>query len=519
MKVSVSLLGKIFIGILLIILSYIVVLIYVIWQNQNFLATLKLLTQGYLKVTSDIEELRTNQGIVVVVLSNISQDITLPASIPWLKYSRQRRLLLVKRGIRSVSKIKQIALFKEEEFFLHKIESKLKSISNYYELLDVDYKGFIELKGKLVEKKFFGGDTQAEIVREVQNRLQNIIRVESNINRVLKEILLETEQRMNYHASLVYSGQIKFLWTVIGLTLFSFLVSIIIGLRIFSSIKPIKRLAQVVQEIGRGELLPKVEIKSKDEIGFLAQEINKMGRALIEREERLLRAERLAVIGRMASQVTHEIRNPLSALNLNSELLEDDIKALELDEVTKQELLKTVREIKNEILRLVDITQQYLEYARLPSPRKEETDISELLSSLVTLVTPELKKRNIELQVEGGGGLPTVYVDSSQIKQALLNLIKNSWEVMPNGGKIIIRSFVSNGYLAISIKDTGPGISKELQEKIFSPFYTTKERGTGLGIPLANQIVMEHKGKIELISSPGEGAEFIIKLPLDRESL
>lgn len=495
-----SLPGKIFMGVSLIIISFTIILGYSIFQHQRTITTLNLLNQGYMKLTSTISELRTTQSIFTTMLGQVNSDTTTPFPKNFIIASRRYRITSVQESIKTVSRIRRLTSDKEEEVFLRSIEAQLNTINKRYTNLESEHQILISAI-----------DSNNE---DIKQKVINILRVERQINSSLREIFIETEQRMNLLSGRAQTRQVHFLWSLMILTAFSLLISTITILWIYSSFNPLKKLTAGVDEIAKGNLKHRVGINSSDEIGLLAREFNNMSDALVEREDKLLRSERLATIGKMSAQITHEIRNPLSALGLNTELLEEDLENLEIDKAKKKGMQGILKEIRKEIERLTDITQEYLEYARIPSPQKEEENINNIIESLCILIKPELEKRKVELVTKLSPELPIIKVDSSQIKQALLNLTKNAWEIMNDGGELTLITEKIENYVIITVKDCGNGIPKHIQEKIFNPFYTTKQRGAGLGLPLAHQIIVEHGGKMELISSEGFGTTFNIYLPI-----
>jgi len=240
-------------------------------------------------------------------------------------------------------------------------------------------------------------------------------------------------------------------------------------------------------------------------------------------KERLIQTERLAAIGRMAAHVTHEVRNPLSSIGLNVDLLEDEI------DDAGEEARVLLRAIRTEIDRLTGVTEEYLRLARLPAPTQEPEDAGALLRELASFVEPELREAGHDLRVDVGsvddaGRDPAdsprlrVHVDEGQLRQALLNLIRNAKEAMPAPGCIELRAArgdVDDGRpgVRIDVADEGTGISPEARERLFEPFFTTKAVGTGLGLSLTQQIVAAHGGRIACAPRPGGGTVFSVWLP------
>jgi len=221
-------------------------------------------------------------------------------------------------------------------------------------------------------------------------------------------------------------------------------------------------------------------------------------------------AARASYVGLLASGLAHEIRNPLNAMNMNLQMLEDDLQPVfERDPELQTMLESTKREIK----RLEGLVNNFLAYARPAAPRFERRDLNELIGELVRFLEGDFTRADVELSAELEPLLPTVELDETQFKQALINLMVNARQVLKQGGKVIARTRAgSHGEVVVEIEDNGPGIPAEAQERIFEVFYSSRGGGTGLGLPIARQVVERHGGTIELDSEVGRGTTFRIRL-------
>jgi two-component system sensor histidine kinase HydH len=232
-----------------------------------------------------------------------------------------------------------------------------------------------------------------------------------------------------------------------------------------------------------------------------------MNRDLRAMHEQLVQSEKMAALGAMMAEITHEIRNPLVSIGGFTRRLAKKIK--------DNEDKKYVDIILSEVARLEGIIHDNLSYIKEMAPQLIETDINGLLEEVLTLYEDELAQRRIRIERNLSSSLPRLMIDTQQIKQGVINILKNALEAMENGGMLFIRTYaVSDTEAAIEIGDTGPGISAKAMHNIFNPYYTTKPRGTGLGLPITNRIIQSHKGKIEVRNRDGGGAIFTIKLPL-----
>lgn len=232
---------------------------------------------------------------------------------------------------------------------------------------------------------------------------------------------------------------------------------------------------------------------------------------LSEAQERVLQSERLATVGKLAAEVAHEIRNPLGSISLNLELLEDEIEAGTATH--SGETVSLVGAIKLELERLAEITDDYLRLARVPEPKLAYESVGAVLESLCDLLRGEVIERAVEIKLQIEPGLPRVLVDRKQLKQALLNILRNAFDAMPSGGPVSISARRADGHVEIAIADQGHGIPPEHLQQIFEPFFTTKATGTGLGLAIAKDIVQGHGGSIDCSSHTGRGTVMTIRIP------
>jgi len=293
-------------------------------------------------------------------------------------------------------------------------------------------------------------------------------------------------------------------------------------------------------------------------LGYLSQrerlaraEAERLNEELAENQARLVQSERLAAIGQMSAKISHEVRNPLGSISLNAELLEDELQSLSGER--RAEAANLVAAIRSQVDVLSAVTEEYLRFARLPKPKLEAVAVAPVIEDLADFVREELRARKVELVVKVPAGQPRLRLDPGQIRQVLLNLIRNAVEAMPDGGTITIRAGlldqgaegtmqkaegrrqkakggkqddttgplsagcrVPSGWpsVFIEVADTGTGIPPENLDRIFEPFFTNKEGGTGLGLAIARQIVVDHGGSLTCESTPGVGTMFRLTLPI-----
>lgn len=232
-------------------------------------------------------------------------------------------------------------------------------------------------------------------------------------------------------------------------------------------------------------------------------------------EEARLQAERLAVVGTMAAQVAHEVRNPLGSITFNLELLSREITALsESSSHPAEEGHFLVSQFKQELSRIKQVVDGYMQLARLPKIDNHIFELNDFLQRKLHLIAPELDEARVELKTQFDPSVDTIESDSDKLWQVLVNLIRNARQAMPDGGVITLTTERTPSDLCITVADTGKGIAPEHLSKLFTPFFTTKADGTGLGLVLVQQIIGEMGGKISCQSQPGKGATFLITFPL-----
>jgi two-component system NtrC family sensor kinase len=304
---------------------------------------------------------------------------------------------------------------------------------------------------------------------------------------------------------------------------------------------PIRLLSETVASFAQGNFQKAIVMDRRDEIGRLVNgftqmaaklrkaygdlegkvkasntELEKAYYLLKQRQEQLIRSEKMAALGQLSAGVAHEIRNPLTSIKIFIQTLEKEI---DLDENQREDF----RIIKKEIDRLKEIVVRFLTFARPEEPQFQALDLSALTEDVLNLLSARIQNNGIRLEVCLSPDLPPVQGDPKQLDQVLLNLLLNAIEAMPKGGTLRVFSRVKiapetqNEFFQLWIQDTGPGISEPERGYLFDPFFTTKEGGTGLGLSIAYAIVQKHYGNIEVESEVGKGSSFILSLPLAKE--
>ncbi|MDZ7761390.1 MAG: ATP-binding protein [Desulfovermiculus sp.] len=283
--------------------------------------------------------------------------------------------------------------------------------------------------------------------------------------------------------------------------------------------RPIRRLVVATNQIAAGNLKQEIPVQSKDELGVLTASFNSMAKHLSRVQNELVRSEKLISLGRFSAGVAHEIRNPLNAIKgaivfLQRRRSEDGL---------VQEYITLISE---EIDRLNRFVSEFLNFAKEKQLNIVRTDLNRLIRNVQHLHSTKAEDHNVRFLNHLDPFLPHVPLDSDQMEQVLVNCLLNAIEAMPKGGEVHFTTTVErDGFLnsqttiKIIIEDTGIGISPEHLQNIFDPFFSTKETGTGLGMPLSLGIVESHGGSLKVTSDAGEGTRVVIELPFEQASL
>jgi nitrogen fixation/metabolism regulation signal transduction histidine kinase len=278
--------------------------------------------------------------------------------------------------------------------------------------------------------------------------------------------------------------------------------------------RPVERLAAGAREVASGNWNARVDVASRDEIGELARAFNTMTLQLAEQRDHLVQAERVAAWRELARRLAHELKNPLFPLQITIENLQraKEQAGEQFDEVFRESCDTLLAELAD----LKSIIGRFSEFAKMPPPQLERVDVNELVRQAMHLFEAQFRAEGrpaIATQIECAEDAGFIEADPEQLGRALRNLALNAIDAMPEGGTLRIRTARHDGTVELEISDTGQGLTKEECERLFTPYYTTKQHGTGLGLAIVQSVVADHKGKISVESEPGRGATFRIELP------
>ena len=236
-----------------------------------------------------------------------------------------------------------------------------------------------------------------------------------------------------------------------------------------------------------------------------------------QRSESAIESEKLSAITLLAAGIAHEIGNPLNSLNIHLQLMERELKKLPAPQAGR--LRENLRVARDEIVRLDQIVNQFLSAIRPTRPELQPATVNEVVTDTLALMEHEISDRDILVERELAEGLPRILLDRAQLKQAFYNVIKNALQAMRSGGILRIRTETDESNVTVSFIDSGIGIAPEQIGRLFEPYFSTKEKGTGLGLMIVQRIVRQHGGTIEVESDKGRGTTFRIKLPIHEKRM
>src|SRR5947209_3512439 len=293
--------------------------------------------------------------------------------------------------------------------------------------------------------------------------------------------------------------------------------------------QPLHGVVEAAKRVAAGDLTKTIEVEGEDEIAELTKSFNEMVEKLRqhrELEERLHEAERLSAVGKLASGIAHEIRNPLNFMNLSIDNIRTRLESERPEGAP--EVLALMSNIKAEIHRLNGMIENFLTVGRPLALNQSDVDLVTLIREVVGLAHQKAVEQGITIEVSEATPISRLQADPVQIKTCLMNVVLNAIQAMPAGGRLRIttrhcaearsegRAAEPHGTVGVTISDTGSGISEEDLNRIFNPYFTTKKLGIGLGLAITKKIVEEHRGRIDVRSRPHEGTDVVISLPVER---
>ncbi len=484
--------------------------------HQRSAATLRLLQEGYLPLALTLGMARSDQAAYGSMLARMLNEPDARGTREWV--DRAVRVVMpatIDAALEHVRRAERLGPSGEDAILLAELRGLLGEVqAGYADTAQLD--AYV----RALER----GDRA-----ESQATLDALRRRDRTLTQDLRRSYEQVQRRVATISAIASAEQSRSVWITAIMTVLGLLFGLAVSLWARRLLAPLPRLEERVLQVAHGDLSPRHDIvdpRRGDELGRLAIELERMVEALFARDQqlrdatdRLVRSERLAVMGRMAAHVTHEVRNPLTSIHLNSELLEEELAPwMASGGAEASEVRKLLASIRREIDRLGSITEEYLRLARLPSPKLEEEELGLLTREVVTFVAREFADAGVAIHLDVERGLPPIWVDEAQIRQALLNLLRNAREAMPAGGSVDVAVAREDASLVIRVADRGPGVPEALRGRMFDAFFSTKERGTGLGLALTQQVVLAHRGALRVEDREGGGAVFVLALPVEGAS-
>jgi signal transduction histidine kinase len=450
------------------------------------------------------ENLEKQLGKRLVDIANLSLNLLEKEPLKYFRPGDEETELYKKtqttlKKIKKLTEVEEVFIFNQNQEIIISSQEGVKIGQVCYFLLLDSFELKIAQKGKTISSVLYRGE-------------------DGNLYKSAYALLVQEEEKFLF---LGISATAKFLKDVdemknklLGISFFSLVITVVISfLWSRAIVGPIKKLVRSAEQVGAGNFETRVEVKTKDEIGFLAETFNTMAENIkklyhqlaqeAEKKQSQLTA-RLNDLQIMASGLAHEIRNSLGGIKLYFDISK---RAKKLDQ-------ETIEGIETEIATLSSLVANFLDFTRPTKLDLSLVNPNQLLNEAISSAEKEIKKNKITL-IKEYSSLPLLKLDGLKIKQAFLNLIYNAVDSMKEGEKkLTLRTRQEEDKIRIEFEDTGSGIPEEIQDKIFSPFFTTKTQGIGLGLSLAHKIITLHQGIISFQTNLEKGTKFTIVLPV-----
>ncbi len=487
---------RVLVGLVVIMAIFSFLTIYSIILHKKTVERIALVNTAYLPLILGTFEISANQVVFNIFMDRLLDGPNQTVTREWIDAARRFRPYTLNKLIDQIDTTPTDAIPTEESSFLAEMKHRLEEVGRRYSANEGRFTGLYDLMD--------AGRTE-----QARKDIESLKRVERHLNRALSGIgqdigqhIKEIAEEAEYNGTRATLG-LAFL-TIIGL-----LVAATLIISTNTLLVPLKRLQEGVGKVAGGDLLVHIDVARQNEIGALAEGFNRMTDALRERDQLLIRSEQLATAGKMAAKVTHEIRNPLSSLGLNAELLDDELR----EKPGMEEARALLSAMHDEIDRLTQITESYLRYSKLPAPSPKFDDLNQSVRATLDFMKEEFREKGILIETSFAPDQDHVFFDRGQMRQALSNLIKNACDAMSSGGTLTVTTRERENMVEILVTDTGCGIPDEARDQVFKSFFSTKSTGTGLGLPLVRQICIAHGGDAKLELTSAAGSTFILSIP------
>jgi signal transduction histidine kinase len=443
-------------------------------------------------IQKDVASLQAAKGLETALLNQrgyVSYYI-LEADPAWLEQLGKARQAFDER----LKEARAVDRRQEHNAYLDKIES--------------EYRNYIEAKDRVIALYKAGRHEEgAKLHREVRGEFFNVLKPCEEHIEIHSKTLSQTWAQARKEAlrlRIIAGGAISAA-VIIGVVLSFALVTQVLD--------PIRRLAVMA---GGDKATREDEVAAlRHGVRGLIDDVGQTHMELEKSRERLIQSEKMATVGKLAAEVAHSIRNPMTSINMRLFSLK---RSLEMSP-TQQEDFQV---ISDEMRHLDNIVRNFLEFSRPPKLKLQKTNVSDVMDSALQLLEKRLERDGVTVERHRRQPLPIIEADPELLKEVLVNLIVNSCEAMTDGGVISITE--EDGLaeelgraIVVRVTDNGPGIPESIRQKVMQPFFSTKKEGTGLGLSTASRIIEEHGGRLDLRSEEGQGATFIITLPVAEE--
>lgn len=508
-----SLATRIFIGYAAVLITFGAVSLFSVAEMHQNQQEIRLVSQGYLHLSQDAAAIDTFEKNQARDVGRIFDERTPETRRALIRLARLyfppligQRILAARERLQELSAQAPAS----EQPFLRELASRISQLDQRYAATQ-----------RRLESAFTSltrDAPPAEVIAATRSQLEGDF---AAIERDIRALHLALEGRIRERVEKAEQRERRTGIAIIALSVVAIAVGLLATAISARTLRPVRTLIQSVSRIGRGDYSAQLGLRGDDEISVLAREFDQMARSLREREaqlrekqEALLRAEQLAAVGRISAQIAHEVRNPLSSIGLNVELLEESFGQARFDtDERAREAREVLSSVLREVDRLAEITEQYLKMARVPQPALAPEDLNAVVASVLDFSREELERARVQVRRALDPKVPPALADEGQLRQVFLNLVRNSREAMRQGGTLEVRSRQVDGTVEVVFSDSGEGMTGEVRERIFDPFFSTKSGGTGLGLAVSRQIIQAHGGTIACESAEGGGTTFTIRLP------
>jgi two-component system NtrC family sensor kinase len=470
------------------------------WSLRATSREAELVRAGYAPLLLRLGEARAEQNVLGAQLNHIPTTTNATDVRDWLETVRRTRPVTLERLREAAEQLERVATDDAARALAADVKNETQSIERADEG---------DRFGQLYRALSAGDRAATERARSA------LVAREADTAAELRALRTRVEERMEAASRAARSRERQSQTVLLALAFVALLVGVLVTLTARRILAPLGQVVARAGAVARGELEPRPALATPDELGELSRAFEEMVQAIRRARAELVQAERLAAMGAMAAHVTHEIRNPLSSLGLNAELLEEELATLSGDRGEAEALLRAMRA---EVTRLSALSEQYLSLARRREPRLEDEHPARLVRGLAEFLRPEFERSGLQLHTLIDEAASVVRTDEALLRQALVNLVRNAREASPPGGTVRLVVEAREGEVEFAVEDDGPGIPADARARLFDPFFTTKERGTGLGLAITREVVAAHGGSLGCDDRPSGGTRFWMRLPPSRSA-